>query len=127
MRVTALTKKFEPVFWEHVSQDPLDYYFFILDLRRRQEKTKVFLALENEAICGLMLVYDETIVQLRGKPESFPRLLDKLCKRKVQITAPLNSRVVLLGKYPSPELQETLSLMRLDRLSSIRMSRTPYS
>lgn len=117
MRIVELSGELEPLFWNLVSRDPLDYYFFILDLRRRKEKTRVFLAFEKEDICGLMLVYDSELVQLRGMPESFSSLLDKLGRRKVQITAPLNSKEVLLARYPAPALQETLMLMRLYKLN----------
>ena len=116
-RISGLTEELEPAFWKLVSQDPLDYYFFILDLRRRPEKTRVFLALEKQKICGLMLIYDDEIAQLRGAPESYPLLLSKLTKAKVQITAPLNSKKILLAKYPAATLQENLMLMRLEKLN----------
>jgi ribosomal protein S18 acetylase RimI-like enzyme len=115
MKIVELTKELEPVFWNHVSRDPLDYYFFILDLKRWKEKTRVFLALEKREICGLMLVYNDEMVQLRGEPESFPELLERLGNHKVQITASMNSRRRLLAKYPKPALQETLMLMRLEK------------
>jgi ribosomal protein S18 acetylase RimI-like enzyme len=117
MKISELTEELEPVFWKHVSQDPLDYYFFILDLRRRPEKTRIFMALKKQEISGLMLVYADEIVQLRGDPESYPFLLSKLEKRKVQITAPMNSKQVLLTKYPAPTLQENLMLMKLEKLN----------
>jgi ribosomal protein S18 acetylase RimI-like enzyme len=124
VRISELTEELEPAFWKHVSQDPLDYCFFILDLRRRREKTQVFLALEKQEICGLMLIYDNEIVQLRGAPESYPSLLSKLGKSKVQITAPMSSKQVLTSLYPAATLQENLMLMRLEKLNKpIKMTR----
>jgi hypothetical protein len=115
MRVSELNKELEPLFWKHVSQDHLDYYFFILDLRRRREKTRVYLAFKKKEICGLLLVYNNEIVQLRGDPKSYPSLLRKLGKHKFQITAPMDSNQVLSAKYPEPTLQENLMLMKLER------------
>jgi GNAT superfamily N-acetyltransferase len=66
LKVVSLEDGYEQDFWNHVNQDPLDYYFFIFDMKQQHEKTQVFLALEGRKVEGLMLIYAKHIVQLRG-------------------------------------------------------------
>ena len=46
LKIVSLDDGYEQTFWNHVSQDPLDYYFFILDLKQQPEQTKILLAIE---------------------------------------------------------------------------------
>ena len=64
LKLAVLTSELESRFWNFVTQDYCDYYFFIYDWLPQKDKTQVLLAFEEEAIVGLMLIYDGSIVQL---------------------------------------------------------------
>jgi ribosomal protein S18 acetylase RimI-like enzyme len=104
----------ERIFWDHVNRDPLNYYFFIFDLKQRRDQTKIMLAMEEENIQGLMLVYRDQVVQLRGNREAVKLLLDSLSLEKVEMQAPLDCEDLVLSKY-RPKLREEMMLMYLKR------------
>lgn len=112
MKVVSIEEGLEQTFWNHVNQDPLDYYFFILDLKQQVEKTKILLAMEEKKVKGLMLVYADYIVQLRGNRKAVELLLDSVDLEKVELQAPIDCEDVVLGKY-KPNVKHELVLMSL--------------
>lgn len=115
MRLALLTAELEASYWKLVKQDYCDYYFFIYDLLLQKEKTKVSLALDQDRIAGLMLVYDESMVQLRGKPDAVGFLLDSLSLKKVEVQAPISCEAEVLSKFPTYTEKGNLVLMRVEK------------
>ncbi len=115
VRVAALTDEFESKFWRHVSQDKLEYYFFILDWKLRREQTRIHLALDHGGgIRGLLLIYRDEIAQVRGSREAVEALLE-FAPEKLELSAPVDCREAVLERYPAPKLNETIMLMALKR------------
>ena len=112
MRVASIDEGFEQTFWDYANQDPLHYYFFILDMKQRREQTKILLALEGTKVEGLMLVYADYIVQLRGSRKAVEMLLDRVDLEKVELQAPLDCEDLVLKKY-RPQAKHEMVLMRL--------------
>ena len=125
MKIVRMDERSERIFWDHVNLDPLNYYFFIFDLKQRRDQTKIMLAMEGESIQGLMLVYRDQVVQLRGNREAVKLLLDNLSLEKVEMQAPLDCEDLVLSKY-SPKLREEMMLMYLKRgEENIQISTAP--
>ncbi len=61
-----------------MTQDPLGFYFFILDWAKNRKDTEVLLALNENAIIGLALIYDSRIIQLRGPPDAVEELIGQI-------------------------------------------------
>ena len=99
MKVVPLEEGLEETFWNHVNRDPIDYYFFIFDWKLNRDNTKILLAMEREKIEGLMLIYRDYIVQLRGNREAVEMLLEHLNLDKVELLAPLECEDVISRKY----------------------------
>jgi len=114
MKVVPLDKSSETMFWEFVNRDPVDYFFFIYDLKLNPDQTKVFLALDERKIAGLMLVYADTVVQLRGSREAVKLLLGGLSLASVEMQVPLDCEDLALAKY-NPRVEETMVIMSLRR------------
>jgi predicted GNAT family acetyltransferase len=114
MRVVALDQSTEKAFWNHVNQDPLNYHFFIFDWKLGKDQTKILLTMEEGKIEGLMLVYRDYVVQLRGKREAVKLLLDQLNLEKVELQAPLDCEDIVLKKY-MPKIREEMMLMSLQK------------
>ncbi len=114
LRLALLTQELEPEYWRLVKQDYCDYYFFIYDVLLQPERTKVFLALEREQIAGLMLIYNDFNVQLRGCPEAVGLLLSSLNLENAEVGAPLDSEEMVLAKYPIYKHKEQMTLMMLE-------------
>jgi predicted GNAT family acetyltransferase len=114
LKVVSVYNGYEQAFWNHVNPDPLDYFFFILDLKQHPENTKILLAIEGEKIQGLMLVYSDLVVQLRGKREAVEKLLDHINLEKIDIQAPLDCEDLVTRKY-NPQIRHELILMTLKK------------
>ena len=114
MKVVSVYDGFEEAFWNHANQDPLDYYFFIMDLKQHREKTQILMAIEKETVEGLALLYSGEIVQLRGSRKAVELLLDSVDLEKVELQAPAPCRDLVLKKY-KPQIVHDLVLMHLRR------------
>lgn len=112
MRIVPLNESCEKVFWNHVNQDPSNYYFFIFDWKQRRDQTRILMAIEGENVEGLMLIYRDAIVQLRGNREAVETLLGNLDLDKVELQAPLECEDLVLRKY-KPTFRVEMMLMRL--------------
>lgn len=114
MRTVSVQDGFEEGFWKFVSQDFLDYYFFIFDWKHRREQTRIFLALEDSQIQGLMLLYADEIVQLRGNKKAVESLLNVVDLENVELQAPVDCEGIVLGKYRA-ESKHIVVLMSLKK------------
>jgi predicted GNAT family acetyltransferase len=115
VKVVALYDGLERAFWNHVRADELDYYFFVLDWKLRRDQTKILMAMEDDEIEGLMLIYRDSVVQLRGNQTAVKTLLDLLTIEKVELQAPLDCESIVLRRFKSPKIEERMTLMRLRR------------
>jgi hypothetical protein len=114
LKVVHLTESFKEDFLRYVTQDPLDYYFFILDWKLYRDKTKFLLALERNKIKGVMLIYKDYIVQLRGSRNAIEMLLNHLDLKKVSLTLPEGYEDLVLRNY-KPLISGKVILMCLKR------------
>jgi ribosomal protein S18 acetylase RimI-like enzyme len=115
LRLALLTDDLLQAYMEIVEQDYTDYYFFVYDVLLQRERTKVWLALEGPEIVGLMLVYNESMVQLRGGPVAVVFLLSSLSLENVEVQAPKDCEDMLLAKFPVYKTKENMTLMRLKK------------
>jgi len=102
------------VFWKYVNQDPLNYYFFILDWTKNRQDTKILLAIKGGEVGGLALIYADRIVQLRGSREAVDRLLGNISVLSGEIQTPADCADLVQQNY-SVIQQAEMILMRVDR------------
>jgi len=114
VKLVPLDSSWEPFFWDHVLQDVPEHYFFIFDWKLNKDKTRIFLALQNEEIVGLLLLYDQRIVQIRGRPEAAELLMRKVDLEKAEINVLKEHESAVLKKYKSVTKHEMI-LMTLKR------------
>jgi len=114
MRIVPLDPSLEPVFWKYVNQDIPHLYFFILDWRYSKESAKIILALEQNRIQGMMLIYSDRVVQLRGTNEAAEKLLETVDLEKVEIQSIMEFEPIVLRKY-EPTIRHELVLMTLKK------------
>ena len=125
MRIVAVEEGFEESFRRFVNQDRLNCYFFIFDWTLRREQTRILLALENSYIRGLMLLYADQVVQLRGDRKAVESLLDFIDIENVELQAPIDCEEIVLKKYRA-ESKHILVLMSLEKgEENIQMNHTP--
>ena len=116
MRVLPLDSRLEQLFWDHVNRDVPDYFFFILDMRKDRASTKIWLAPNNQdRIDGMMMIYGDRIVQMRGSIDAGKHLLGKLGLEKVRIQAPMEHEPLILSKYRNIKKASEIILMTLPK------------
>ena len=128
MKVVALDESLEKTFWNYVNQDPLHYYFFIVDWQQRRDRTEILLAIEANKVEGMALLYADYIVQLRGSRRTVESLVNHVNLDEIELQAPLECKDIILRKYRplSPRSQHELVLMRLDKGNeNLQFTETP--
>lgn len=123
LEVVKLGPSLEEAFEEHARKDIPHYFFFLLDWRFNRDRTEIWLALRQNEIHGMMLVYDRRIVQLRGSEPAAEALLSKVELEKAEFNVEPQHRQVVLGKFPLARVYE-LILMALKRGGELVSERT---
>ena len=114
MEIVSLKPALEPIFWKHINKDIPHYYFFAFDWKYNRDKTKILLALEGNRIDGMMLVYNQSIAQLRGSREAVRTLCEKLDLEKIELQALDQHKQYILVKY-KPTWSHQMMLMVLGK------------
>ena len=114
MKITPLNQSLEPIFWNHISKDIPHYFFFAYDWKNLRDKTEIQLAIEENKIEGMMLIYANSIVQIRGSCKAVEKLMEKLNLEKIELQAEEKHEQLVLKKYKPIETQK-LVLMTLKR------------
>lgn len=99
MRVVSLKPSFEKLFWQCVSEDIPHHFFFAFDWKYNRNYVEILLALENGKIEGMMLVYKQSVVQLRGSRKAAKMLLERLNLEKIELQALEEHEPYILEKY----------------------------
>lgn len=114
IEVVPLDSATEKIFWRHVYQDILQYHFFIFDWKFRRDSTQILLALKQNKIDGVMLIYRQNTVQLRGSLKSAETLLGHLDLEKAEIQGLREHENVILKRY-KPSTIHDMMLMALNK------------
>lgn len=114
MEIVPLEPALEPIFWEHVNRDIPHYFYFAFDWKYNKDVTKILLALEENRIDGMMLVYRRSIVQLRGSIGAVKELLKRLDLEKVELQAEMQHEDCILEKF-KPTVSQKMVLMALNK------------
>jgi predicted GNAT family acetyltransferase len=114
IQIVDLDEDSEERFWGHVNKDPLDYYWFIMDWKYRKEDTKIQMAVKDDRIEGMMVVFMDSIVQVRGDREAVRELLNHLDQEEIEMMAPLDCEDLVLEMF-EPQIENEMFLMHLEK------------
>lgn len=114
MEIVPLDAALEPLFWEYVNQDILHYFFFVLDWTQDRDQTTILLALEENQIEGMMIIYMKYIVQLRGSPKAAKALLKNLNLKTVELQAQELHKPYILELF-TPIISSEMTLLTLKK------------
>ncbi len=113
LEIVPLETALDSAFWEHVGRDIPHYYFFAFDWKYDRDATKILLALEDDRIDGMMLIYKKNIVQLRGSCKAVKALLQRLDLLRVELQALELHKEHILERY-EPKIIHNMMLMVLN-------------
>ena len=81
----ALDLSLEQTFCSYVNRDVPRYFFFILHWKMNRDDTEILLALKDNRIHGMMLIYKRRIVQLRGTKPAAQELFSRIDLKKIEL------------------------------------------
>jgi len=128
LEIVELNDSIEKAFWAYVLRDIPRYFFFILDLKIYPERCKFFIALDDEIIVGLCLIWRNHIIQMRSdNPEVVKALFDAIPKDLPidEITFEYKHRDLLFSLVPNPKMKISNHRMILQKEKMI--SRFPLN
>jgi GNAT superfamily N-acetyltransferase len=113
--VVKLGPPLEEAFERHARRDVPHHFFFLFDWIFNRDRTEIWLALRENGIQGMMLVYDRRVIQLRGSETAAEALLNEdIDLEKVEFNVEPQHRQVVLEKFP-PSREYEMMLMTLRR------------
>jgi hypothetical protein len=104
----------EDRFWNHVNKDPMNYHWFKMDWKHSRDNTKILMAIEDDEIEGMMVVFQDSIVQVRGGRDAVEVLLDQLDQEEIEMMAPMDCEDLVLERY-DPGIKNEMFLMHLEK------------
>lgn len=114
IQIVELDDDTESMFWQHVEKDPLEYYFFIMDWKYEREHTRILIALDDGRVKGMMVIFKDSIVQVRGDRDAVEVLLDNVHLPDVEMMAPMESKDMVLKRF-DPGIKNEMLLMCVNR------------
>jgi len=97
--ITALNQSLEQTFHSYVSRDVPSYFFFTLDWKMNRHDTEIWLALKENRIHRMMLIYKRRIVQLRGTKPAVEKLFGGIDLKKIELNTEIEHRDIVREKY----------------------------
>jgi RimJ/RimL family protein N-acetyltransferase len=104
----------EQKFLDQVDLDPVDLFFFIYDWRYFRDVTRIYLAMKDGSIEGMLIIYKDTLVQTRGSIEAVEALLVRLDRDGIEIMGPIELED-LLKQYYDGEIKQRVMMMTMKK------------
>ena len=109
-------------FWNYVLEDVPLYFFFILDQKQFPENSQFLIALDEEEIVGLCLIWKKEHVHIRGNDEEILEVLFRSIPENLPIKVinfEYKYRELLYALVPKPKSKVSLHRMLLNKENMI--------
>jgi RimJ/RimL family protein N-acetyltransferase len=113
-RLTSIrvTTDNEAIFYDYIKNNFAEYFFFHFDYVQYPESTEIYMALDNEEkIQGMVLIWENRRIQLRGTAVSLEFLLNGKNYNPISITG-FNNHKKLISKF-FPDYRKEIALYRM--------------
>ena len=125
LRLEPLDKELEERYSKLVYSDPVKYLFFIIDWKYLSDLSKIFLAMDGDNIEGLMVIYKESTIQLRGKKDAMAFLFEHVDKDEIELMAPLVMEETALRTYEPAKKGEVYAMVMVKDDLKVQMTEEP--
>lgn len=107
-KLVRLDSSLEQMFNEYVYKDTPNHFFFIVDWKLNKDDTEIWLALRQNKIQAMMLIFKNRILQLRGTKPAARALLAKTQLREIEFNVEMKHRKIIQDKYRLARQHELL-------------------
>ena len=112
LRSIRVTPDNEAFFYDYIKNSFAEYFFFHADYTQYPESTEIYMALDNEdKIQGMVLVWKDRRIQLRGSVTSLEFLLSGKNYNPISITG-FDNHKKLIAKF-FPDYKKEIELYRM--------------
>ncbi|MFW9865026.1 MAG: GNAT family N-acetyltransferase [Candidatus Thorarchaeota archaeon] len=112
LRVIQIKRENEALFYDYMKNNFAEYFFFHVDYVQYPESTKIYMALDDEEkIQGMVLIWKDRRIQLRGSISSLEFLLSGKNYKPVSITG-FDTHRELIAKF-FPAYKKEIALYRM--------------
>ncbi len=118
VEIIELEDREDKRFWDYVLRDVPYNFFFILDLKQYPEESRFFMALENDCIVGLCLIWKNHVAHVRGKNEDVVKTLFTAIPKEIpvkQINFEYRYKALLKTLIPNPKHEISMHRMTLNK------------
>ncbi|MFX1571980.1 MAG: GNAT family N-acetyltransferase [Promethearchaeota archaeon] len=106
----------EAIFYDYIKNNFAEYLFFHVDYAQYPESTEIYMALDNEEkIQGMVLIWKERRIELRGSIESLEFLLSVKHYKPISISGFDNHRELISRYFPDYKKKIARYRMRLKK------------
>lgn len=116
--IVELNDLIEKSFWDYVLRDIPRYFFFILDLKQYPDRCRFLIALENEVIVGVCLIWSNHIAQVRSEDPGVVIALYEAIPKDIpidEVTFEHAHKDLLLSLVPNPKKNISMHRMILNK------------
>jgi ribosomal protein S18 acetylase RimI-like enzyme len=123
--MVPLDEEHEEQYSKMVYSDPVEYLFFIIDWKYLSELAKIYLAMDGDSIEGLMVIYKDSVIQLRGKKEAMAFLFEQIDKDEIEMMAPLAMQEMALRSYEPAKIGEVYAMVMVKDDLKVQITKEP--
>ena len=134
MHLIKLSSSNEAIFYNYIKDNFADYFFFRVDYAHYPEKTKIFMAIEGDAVQAMLLIWSDIRIQIRGDVPGSDFLLKNVVELNtidpISISGFEEHKIIIADRYLEYEIAKILYRMGLnsgmqknyERYPTIRLS-----
>ena len=112
LRSIRVTSDNEAFFYDYIKNNFTEYFFFHVDYAQYPESTEIYMALDNkEKIQGMILIWKNRRIQLRGSIVSLEFLLNERNFNPISVTG-FNNHKEVIAKF-FPDYRKEIALYRM--------------
>jgi len=112
LRSIRVTPNNDAIFYDYIKNNFAEYFFFHVDYAQYPESTEIYMALDNkEKIQGMILIWKNRRIQLRGSIVSLEFLLNERNFNPISVTG-FNNHKEVIAKF-FPDYRKEIALYRM--------------
>ncbi len=116
LKSIRVTHDNEAFFYDYIKNNFAEYFFFHVDYAQYPESTEIYMALDNEEkIQGMVLIWENRRIQLRGSNVSLEFLLNGKNYKPVSVTGFDNHRELISKLFPDYKKETALYRMGMKK------------